>query len=73
MKNRGIENIPLYSEDRECSSPTCYRIFSAFDKMQAHHLIINGEEIETFYTGMPDTQKLIMSLLGTSEDEFRPK
>ena len=73
MENRGIKSIPLYSEERDCSSPTCYRIFSAFDKMQVHHLVSDGMEIERFYTEISDIQRLIMSLIGISEEEFRPK
>ena len=41
--------------------------------MQAHRLIINSEQIERFYTRISNPQELIISLLGISEDEFRPK
>ena len=73
MEKRGIKSIPLYSEERDCSSPTCYRIFSAFDKMQVHHLVSDGIETERFYTEISDIQRLIMSLIGISEEEFRPE
>lgn len=73
MVNLGMKSIPLYSEERECSSPTCYRIFSAFDNMQVHRLISNGKETERFYTDISDVQKLILSLLGIPEEEFRPE
>ncbi len=73
MENSGIKSIPLYSEERECSSPTCYRVFSAFDRMQVHHLISNGSENERFYTDISDLQKLILSLLLIPEQEFRPE
>ena len=73
MGNSGIKSIPLYSEERECSSPTCYRVFSAFDKMQVHHLVSNGQKTERFYTEISDIQRRILSLIGISEEEFRPK
>jgi transposase len=73
MANMGIKSIPLYSEERECSAATCYRIFSAFGNMQVHHLFSNGKETEIFYTDISDVQKLILSLLDIPEEGFRPK
>ncbi|MHB1471734.1 MAG: IS1634 family transposase, partial [Thermoplasmataceae archaeon] len=73
MEKRGIKSIPLYSEERECFSPTSDRILSEFHDVEVHRLMSQRNEVRRFYTEFSDLQKLIMSLLGVSEEEFRPK
>jgi|AADL01.1.fsa_nt_gi hypothetical protein len=68
-----MKSIPIYSEERECFSPTSGRILSEFHDLEVHRLVSHGNEVRRFYTESSDLQKLIMSLLGISEEEFRPK
>ncbi|MHB8361637.1 MAG: hypothetical protein ACYDDC_07560 [Thermoplasmataceae archaeon] len=73
MDKRKMKSIPLYSEERECFSPTCDRILSEFHDVEVHRLVSHGNEVRRFYTEFSDLHKLIMSLLGISEEEFRPE
>ncbi len=73
MDQRSMKSIPIYSEERECYSPTSDRILSEFHDVEIHRLVSHGNEVRRFYTEFSDLQKLIMSLLGVSEEEFRPK
>ncbi|MHB1493407.1 MAG: IS1634 family transposase [Thermoplasmataceae archaeon] len=73
MDQRSMKSIPIYSEERECFSPTSDRIMSEFHDIEVHRLVNHGNEVRSFYTEFSDLQKLIMSLLGVSEEEFRPE
>ena len=73
MDQRSMKSIPIYSEERECYSPTSDRILSEFHDVEVHRLVSHENEVRRFYTEFSDLQKLIMSLLGVSEEEFRPE
>ena len=73
MKQAEINSLPIYSEDRECSSPTAYRVFSQFENVEAHHLLIEGKEIRKFYTELSNIQKMILSLLDIPAEKFEPE
>lgn len=73
MKQAGIESLPIYSEGRECTSPTAYRIFSQFENMEEHHLLFAGREIRRFHTELSTIQKMILSLLGIPAEKFKPE
>lgn len=73
MKRLDMKSLPVYSEDRDCTSPTSGRIISQFSDIQIQRLFENGKEIRVFRTGLNDTQRTILSLLHIPEDEFTPR
>ena len=73
MKRAEIESLPIYSEERECTSPTADRIFSQFENVEAHHLLTKGKEIRRFYSDLSTIQKNILSLLDIPEEKFKPE
>ncbi|EQD77797.1 Transposase-like protein [mine drainage metagenome] len=73
MKNHKMKSIPLYSEERNCFSPTGDRILSEFHNLDVHRKMNNGNVTNIFYTEMTEIQKLILSLLAVSEEDFSPQ
>lgn len=72
MKRMDMKSLPIYSEDRECTSPTSGRLISQFSDIQIQRLLENGKEIKVFRTDLNDTQRTILSLLHIPKDEFTP-
>ena len=70
MKSGDIASIPVYSEDRECSSPTSYRILSKFENIVMNHILVDGREVKTVHTELSKIQKQILSLLDIQEVKF---
>ncbi len=73
MKQAGIESLPIYSEERECISPTAHRIFSQFEHVDEHRILVEGKEIRRFHSELSSVQKTILSLLDIPEEKFRPE
>jgi hypothetical protein len=72
-KRADIESLPIYPEERECTSPTADRVFSQFESVEAHHLFIEGKEFRKFYSDLSAIQKKILSILDIPEEKFRPE
>lgn len=71
MKREGIEELPLYPEERLCKRPTTLQIFRLFSLMERHLLYRRGKLIQIFHPQMTDLQRQILTLLGISERVFR--
>lgn len=72
MKDQGISNIPVYFEERECSSTTAYRILSKFDNILLDHILVDGMDEKHVSTDISNTQRKILFLLHIEENRFRP-
>jgi transposase len=72
MRDRNIASIPVYSEERECSSPTAYRILHKFENIVVNHILVDGREVKTVHPRLSDIQKKILSLLDIQEEKFWP-
>jgi len=71
MKREGIEQLPLYPEERECKAPTAARVIEVFGSLQRH--ILSGEEgqrVQTFMPEVSELQEKILGLLGISAKRF---
>jgi len=63
MEREGIEQLPLYPEDRLCRRPTARRIFQLFSLAQ-RNLLRKGEEIvQVFQPQLTDLQRQVLKLL----------
>ena len=71
MKREGIEQLPLYPEERAASHPTAEQIFRLFGLAQRHVLICDRHEIRVFEHELTQLQQQVLSLLGVSNDCFR--
>ncbi len=71
MKERGIESLPLYPEERVCKAPTAEFILKAFDGIRRSHLIdSHGRRVRTFYDPLTPVAKHIVQLLGVPERAY---
>jgi transposase len=72
MAARGLKKIPLYPEQRACSSPSGARLFEIFDGLARRHLIdTSGQVIQTFSPELTELQAVLLDLLGVPEDRYR--
>jgi len=70
MKERKIEKIRVYPEQREANHPTTSKILDRFDNICTYKVMENSQVVETFRDSLNEDQKLILSLLNIGEDEF---
>jgi transposase len=71
MTDEDLAAIPLYPEDRDCSSPSAERILAIFSRLQRHQLIANGKVVQTFEPRLTPTQRRVLNLLGLSPTIYR--
>ena len=70
MEAEGVKSIPLYPEGRPCPSPTTDRILGAFDRVAAHHLEREGEEVQRFAPELTEQQLELRRLAGVPEESY---
>jgi len=70
MHERGLEDLPIYPEERLCAAPTARRIFELFEPLQHHVLRKGGRVVQRFDPELNDRQRLILDLLGVAPDEL---
>ena len=70
MKQRGIERIPLYPEERECRAPSAERILEIFGSLQRHLLSKRGKPIQRFEPELTALHRKILGLAGLSTAAF---
>jgi transposase len=70
MKERGLKNLPLYPEGRDCSAPCTERILEVFEGLQRHHLQRGGTPVQVFEPKLNKLQKQILGLLHISTTAF---
>jgi transposase len=70
MKSRGIEELPLYPEDRRCRRPTARRIFQLFSLTQRNVLHEGEEVVQVFEPQLTDLQCKVLGLLSLEERIF---
>ena len=72
MARESIEELPLYPEQRLCARPTTEQILRLFSLAERHRLLLEGSTIQIFDANLTDLQRQVLSLLGISEQKFRP-
>ncbi len=73
MEREGIEDLPLYPEQRPCARPTTEQVLRLFSLVERHRLLREGRTIQVFDAHLTDFQRQVLSLLGMSEEAFRSK
>jgi len=66
MVRRGITELPLYPEDRDCRAPSTDRILETFAPLQRHLLCKAGGVVQRFDPELTDLQHKLLGLLGIS-------
>ena len=70
MKDTGLQSLPIYCEERECSAPTASRTLDAFGNLQRHYIMKNGEVKQIFDPTYADLQGQILDLLGVPREVY---
>lgn len=72
MVYHGIEELPLYPEERRCRRPTSEQVLRLFALAERHILCRDGTLQQVFDVRLTDLQRQILNLLGVPEQAFRP-
>jgi len=70
MKDRHIEHLPLYAEERACRWPTARKLFDLFEPIQRHELVRPQAPPERLITELSPLQRKILSLLKISAETY---
>jgi transposase len=70
MKDKEIESLPIYPEEREAVHPTTTKILRFFEDVFTYKLVKKDRIIEEFRDELTETQKHILQLLDISEDRY---
>jgi transposase len=70
MTRRGIAELPLYPEERECRAPSTDRLLETFAPLQRHLLCKAGRVVQRFDPELTDLQRKLLGLLGISPKVF---
>jgi transposase len=73
MKRQGIDELPLYPEQRQCAHPTTEQILRLFSLAQRHKLTQAGHTLAVFEPEFTPLQQQVLALLGVPEHAFRSK
>jgi transposase len=64
MKNQGIEELPIYPEEKECKKPTARIILELYESQRRHQLFLANRLEQTFWDELSPLQTNVLSLLG---------
>src|SRR5487761_2591879 len=66
MARKGMESLPLYSEERACRHPSARRVIDLFEDVQRHTLSKGTEPPIEFVTELTPLQRKVLRLLDMS-------
>ena len=73
MKREGLNELPLYPEQRDCHRPTTEQVLRLFSLAQRHRLTQAGQTVQLFDVALTDLQRQILGLLGVPESAYRTR
>ena len=73
MADRKIPAIALYPEDRDASHPTTAKIMGIFEDLSTYQLRLSPKETKEYRDDLTDVQKIILDLLGLTEQAYWSK
>ena len=71
MEEQGVEELPLYPEERLCRRPTARRIFQLFSIVQGHALSERGSVVQVFQPELTDLRAKVVQLLNMPPEAYR--
>jgi transposase len=71
MRREGIDELPLYPEERKTQRPTAEQILRLFSLVQRHSLQQEGQTIHTFNPELTNLQREVLRLLGVPASVYR--
>lgn len=70
MQHAGVENLPLYNEDRNCRHPTTRKLLDLFQGVQRHVLTLPNGRQQVLLTQLSPLQRQILKLLRLSHATY---
>lgn len=72
MKQKEIDSLPIYPEDRPAAHPTTTKIFALFENVSMYFVKRNNRTAEQYYDDLTPIQLTVLSLLGITETMYWP-
>ena len=70
MKERGIESLPIYPEQRECRKPTADKILDLFRDVRKQTILKMGRPVETIPDDLSAVQEQVLGLFQMKPSDF---
>ena len=70
MAREGIDELPIYPEQRQCAHPTTEQVLRLFSLAQRHQLRQHGHTVQRFDLALTDLQRQVLGLLGVPACAF---
>ena len=71
MERAGIEELPLYPEERVCKRPTTEQVLRLFSLLEGHVLLgKDGKTVQVFEPKLTQLQVQVLNLLGVSLEAY---
>jgi transposase len=71
MQREGIDELPIYPEQRQCAHPTTEQVLRLFGMTTRHRLAQNGVVVQVFDNQFTDLQLRVLGLLGVNPGVFQ--
>jgi transposase len=70
MARDGIDELPIYPEQRQCSHPTTEQVLRLFSLAERHQLRQHDRTVQRFEVALTDLQRQVLELLGVPTSAF---
>lgn len=70
MARDGLDELPIYPEQRPCSHPTTEPVLRLFSLAERHQLRQHGRTVQRFDLALTDLQRRVLGLLGVPTSAF---
>ena len=70
MEREGIEELPIYPEDRPCKRPTCEQALRLFSLAERHVLLKGDTVVQTFEPTLTELQRQVLRLAGVPQRRY---
>ena len=70
MAREGIDELPIYPEQRQCAHPTTEQVLRLFSLAERHQLRQLDRTVQLFDLSLTDLQRRVLALLGVPASAF---
>ena len=70
MARVGIDELPIYPEQRQCAHPTTEQVLRLFSLSERHQLMQHGHTVQVFHPTLTDLQRQVLALLGVPPSAY---
>ena len=70
MAREGIDELPIYPEQRQCAHPTTEQVLRLFSLAERHNLLQHGHSVQLFDLKLTQLQLQVLALLGVPAGAF---